>query len=242
MDVVHELEAQDAAGVPAQVAPVEDSPLAHARLHRQLTVEEAARRAGLHPEEVRWLEEGRVYRFPSADHALLATLLLASALGIDHREALELAGRPVPPRALQVNPWSRLAVLAGIALAAVALVGTFELAQRHNTSATNAARAEAGLPAPWTIKVDVLNGSGDINATRQLASRIGALGYTVAKVGRADSFRYLQTVVYYPPRGNEIALRLAKQIGADAKPLPGGTDPRHLVIVAGPATVANQSG
>ena len=53
------------------------SALASARLHRQLTVEEAARRAGLTPDQVQWLEEGRVYRFPSADAALEATLLLA---------------------------------------------------------------------------------------------------------------------------------------------------------------------
>src|SRR5438132_7034284 len=110
----------------------DESPLARARIHRQLTVEEAARRAGLAPEEVRWLEEGRVYRFPSADHALVATVLLASALGIGHREALALAGRAVPLRPLQVNPWSRVAVLAGIAAAAVALVATFELARRHD--------------------------------------------------------------------------------------------------------------
>src|SRR5438477_475196 len=158
------------------VADGTDSPLAHARLHRQLTVEEAARRAGLAPDEVRWLEEGRVYRFPSADHALVATVLLASALEIGHREALELAGRHVPPRAFQVNPWSRLAVLAGIAVAAVALVGTFELAQRHGSNVTSAAAQEAAaLPAPWTIRVEVLNGSGDIDATRRLASRIGGL-------------------------------------------------------------------
>ena len=49
------------------------SPLAAARLHRQLTVEEAAKRAGLTADEVEWLEDGRVYRFPSADAALVAT-------------------------------------------------------------------------------------------------------------------------------------------------------------------------
>ena len=48
----------------------EESPLARARLHRQLTLEETARRAGITPEEVRWLEEGRVYRFPRPDDAL----------------------------------------------------------------------------------------------------------------------------------------------------------------------------
>src|SRR6266516_7115533 len=73
----------------------DESPLAVARLHRQLTLAETARRAGLSEEEARWLEEGRVYRFPSPDDALVATLLYASALGVDNREARELAGRPV---------------------------------------------------------------------------------------------------------------------------------------------------
>ena len=35
-----------------------------------LTVEQAAKRAGLTPDQVEWLEEGRVYRFPSVDHAI----------------------------------------------------------------------------------------------------------------------------------------------------------------------------
>src|SRR6266498_2007334 len=59
----------------------EESALARARLHRQLTVEETARRAGISVEQVRWLEEGRVYRFPTPDDALVATLLYATALG-----------------------------------------------------------------------------------------------------------------------------------------------------------------
>ncbi|NUT55485.1 MAG: helix-turn-helix domain-containing protein, partial [Thermoleophilia bacterium] len=53
------------------------SALAAARLRRSLTREEAARRAGLTADQVEWLEEGRVYRFPSTDHAIEATLLLA---------------------------------------------------------------------------------------------------------------------------------------------------------------------
>ena len=54
------------------------SALASARLQRRLTVEQAAKRAGLTPDQVEWLEEGRVYRFPSTDHAIEATLMLAS--------------------------------------------------------------------------------------------------------------------------------------------------------------------
>src|SRR5207302_6237293 len=108
--------------------PVEKtSPLAAARLHRQLTTEEAARRAGLSADEVDWLEDGRVYRFPSSDAALLATLLYASALGIDHREARILAGLPVAPKPVESVAHGRrlvalAAVVAGIAALVVALI------------------------------------------------------------------------------------------------------------------------
>ena len=43
----------------------DDSPLVRARVARQLTREEAAKRAGRPVDRVEWLEEGRVYRFPS---------------------------------------------------------------------------------------------------------------------------------------------------------------------------------
>ena len=95
----------------------EESPLARARLHRQLTVEETARRAGITAEEVRWLEEGRVYRFPKPDDALIATALYATALGLDNREARELAGLPVPPQPIKRNPLPRLLVVCGVVIA-----------------------------------------------------------------------------------------------------------------------------
>src|SRR4051812_4599317 len=106
------------------------SPLARARLQRQLPIREAAAKAGLTEEQVTWLEEGRVYRFATSDDALLALLLYATALGIGHREARELAGLPVPPKALQVNPYTRLAVLGGVAAAVVALVAALTLPGR----------------------------------------------------------------------------------------------------------------
>ena len=225
---------------PDLAPPPADSPLARARLHRQLTVEEAARRAGIQDDEVRWLEEGRVYRFPTADRALVATLLYATALGIDHREALELAGRPAPPRPFARNAWARAAVLVGILGAVAALVAAVVLAE-HGQGRTQARAAQTSarstLPPPWAIKVVVLNGSGDINYTRQVASRIGALGYEIAHVGRAGRFDYPQTIVFFPPGGNAIALRLAKQLDVQTEPLPGGTNPRRLVVIVGPATV-----
>ena len=211
----------------------EESPLARARLHRQLTVEETAKRAGLSVEEVRWLEEGRVYRFPRPDDALAATVLYASALGIDNREARELAGLPVPALPVQRSPVPRLLVI-GAALVGLAVFATLLVIPRsggrHATAVDNAI-----LPPPWRIPVTVLNGSGDINYTRQVASHVGAFGYTIKKVGRASSFTYPQTAVYFPPRCEGVAVRLAKQLGVATKPLPGGTGPCELYVIVGPA-------
>src|SRR2546429_4937449 len=81
-----------------QVGQQEPSPLASARLQRKLTIDEAARRAGLTADQIEWLEEGRVYRFPSANDALVAVVLYATALGIDQDEARGLARLPVQPR------------------------------------------------------------------------------------------------------------------------------------------------
>ena len=213
-----------------------DSPLAHARLHRQLTVEETARRAGVPADEVRWLEEGRIYRFATPDRALLATVLVATALGIDHREALALAGLPVPPKPLESNPWRRLAAVGAVGAAVVAVSLAVVLAQSHSSTPAAAAAKQTALPPPWAIKVVVLNGSGDIVWTRQVASRIQAMSYRVTHVGRAGSFNYPQTQVFFPPGGQSIGLRLAKQLAAPLLPLPGGSDPRRLVVIVGPHT------
>src|SRR3954453_23117044 len=98
------------------VGVVDESPLAHARLHRQLTVDEAARRANVSPEEIQWLEEGRLYRFSTPDRAVMVALLYSTALDLDHREALELAGLPTPP--LPPSKWRRIAA-AGVFFAVV---------------------------------------------------------------------------------------------------------------------------
>jgi transcriptional regulator with XRE-family HTH domain len=212
----------------------EESPLAAARLARQLTVEEAARRAGLSPDEVVWLEEGRVYRFPSSDSALLATLLYSTALGIDHREARKLAGMPSAgaPGSTRLG---RLAVVGGAALAAAALVVLLVHPSIGGRSAAAQAKPRAAaLPPPWKISVDVLNGSGDINWTRQLASSVGGLGYRIRHVGRADRFTYPRTMVYYEPGGAALAARLARRLGVATRPLPGGYDARRLVVIVGP--------
>ena len=211
----------------------EESALARARLHRQLTVEETAKRSGLSVEEVRWLEEGRVYRFARPDDALAATVLYASAPGIDNREARELAGLPVPAQPVERDPRPRLvaigAVVPALAVFAILLVVP-RSGGKHQTVASNPI-----LPAPWRIPVTVLNGSGDINYTRQVASHVGGFGYTIKKVGRASSFAYPQTAVYFPPKCEGVALRLAKQLGVATKPLPGGSGACQLYVIVGPA-------
>jgi transcriptional regulator with XRE-family HTH domain len=223
MELVHPLEPSG-----------EESPLARARLHRQLTVEETARRAGITPEEVRWLEEGRVYRFPRPDDALLATALLTTALGIDNREARELAGLAVPPLPIERNPLPRLLVIGAVVIA-LAVFGMLLLIPRSGGKQSDGEAASAILPPPWRIQVTVLNGSGDINYTRQVASRIGAYGYGIKKVTRAKNFTYPQTAVYFPPSCEGVAVRLAKQLGVATKPLPGGTGACQLYVIVGPA-------
>ncbi len=223
MELVHPLEPSG-----------EESPLARARLHRQLTIEEAARRSGLSEEEVRWLEEGRMYRFPRPDDALLATVLYASALGIENREARELAGLPVPPQPVERNPLPRLIVIGAVVIA-LAVLAMLLFIPRSGGKPGAEGPVDAILPPPWRIPINVLNGSGDINYTRQVASRIGAFGYTIKKVGRASSFTYPQTAVYFPPACEGIAVRLAKQLGVATKPLPGGTGPCQLYVIVGPA-------
>lgn len=218
------------------VHTLEISPLAAARLHRQLTVEEVARRAGITPDQVEWLEEGRVYRFASPDDAIITLLLYATALDIDHREARELAGLPVAPRPLERNPHARMIGAAAIAALLTALVFAILVPGLGGNQVTRTVTTslDPTLPAPWQIRVDVRNGGGDIDYTRRVASRIQALSYRIEKVSRADRFDYPETAVYYPPGGRAIADRLAKQLEVRTKPLPGGKSSRRLTVIVGP--------
>jgi hypothetical protein len=220
--------------VPALEASGETPPLAAARMRRQLTVESAAKLARLTPDEVTWLEEGRLYRFPSSDSALLALLLYSTGLGIGRREARRLAGLPIVsrPRREQVRQVAGMLIGVVVLLAAA---GAFILPGVLHRTSTPAARADAGLPPTWKVEVDVLNGSGNINYTRSVASKIGALAYRIDHVTRADRFDYPQTAVYFHSGGERLAERLARQLGVGTRPLPGGGSANRLVVVVGPA-------
>jgi transcriptional regulator with XRE-family HTH domain len=210
------------------------SALGAIRLRRRLGVDEAARRSGLSPEEIGWLEEGRLYRFSSPDEAIAATIVYAATLGIDTAEARELAGLPPPEAAAGRSRVRRIAVLAALAASVAALAAAILFTGRDEQSPARSAPPAASLPAPWKVRVDVLNGAGDINWTRRVASRIGALGYRLGRVARADRFDYPRTAVYYEPGGQPVAVRLARKLGTVTVPLPGGSNPRRLVVIVGP--------
>ncbi|MDP9307477.1 MAG: hypothetical protein M3P15_04115, partial [Actinomycetota bacterium] len=73
--------------------------------------------------------------------------------------------------------------------------------------------------------------------TRAVASKIGGLGYKIKRVAKANRFDYPDTAVYFEPGGEAYGTRLAGQLGVQARPLPGGSNPRRLVVIAGPPRV-----
>ena len=219
--------------------PLDGSPseqrsvLAALRLQRKLTIQEAATKAALWPDQVEWLEEGRLYRFPSSEAAVLALLRYTTALDIDHREARRLAGLPVePPPRRPIARW----IAVGVAAALLAVLSAALLLAFGRGASTTAASHASTLAPPWRVTVDVLNGGGDINYTRQVATRIGSFGYRIGHVTKAGRFDYPHTTIYFEPGGEAFARRLASQLGCGAiSALPGGKDPRRIVVVTGPA-------
>jgi transcriptional regulator with XRE-family HTH domain len=214
------------------------SPLADAREHHGLTPAQVAYRTGLSVEEIEWLEEGRLYRFPSQNKAILAAVVYATAIGIDRFEARKLAGLPVTGIS-RVNARARLVVVGAVAallsaLAVMVLTPNLRLTQTRTRIVE--AIPNANLVPPWKLQVTVENGSGDISWTRTVASRIGAMGYTIAHVGRADRFDYAKSTVYYGAGGSGVGVRLARQLDVGAQQSPA-LGPRELLVVVGPKTI-----
>lgn len=214
------------------------SPLAAARIRRRLTLEEAAARARLTVEEVRSLEESRVWRFPTTGEALAATVVYATSLGISEREARRLAGLPVPPRLVHALWPRRWLALGAFAAACTALAWSVLLPDTAGPDPappppSAPAAAPPPLPERWQIRVDVLNGTARGSAAAGLANEIAGLAYRIGKLADADRPDYQETRVYYPPGGEAIAERLAAELGVGTAALPGGRDPRRLVVIVG---------
>jgi hypothetical protein len=66
-----------------------------------------------------------------------------------------------------------------------------------------------------------------------MANRVAGLAYQIGKVGNAKGDNYRKTLVYYPPGGQEIAARLARELGVGTAALPGGDNPNRLVLIVG---------
>jgi LytR cell envelope-related transcriptional attenuator/helix-turn-helix protein len=217
------------------------SPLGAARLRRRLTLEEAAARARMAVDQVKSLEENCMYRFGSNADALAAALVYATALGISEREARQIAGLPVGSRL--VETWSLRRSMAILAfLAAVSVLVWFGLHPELRPDAPVAATPAASqtpvgpttaLPQPWEIQVDVYNGTGAGNAAASMANKVAGLAYQIGKVANATRDDYKRTLVYYPPGAQAIASRLGTQLGVGTAALPGGDNPKRLVVIVG---------
>ena len=216
---------------PEAKASSETSPLAAARVRRRLTLEEAAARSGLELDDVKALEESRIYRFPSVNRALAATLLYAAAIGVTEREARQFLGLPV---GRERPPFRRWLAIAAFAAAFAALAWFVVLPEVTARESRSSAVVETKLPPPWEIRVDVFNGTETPNAATLTANEIGGpLAYRIGTVENADRLDYLQTRVYYPPGSSEIAERLARSLGVPMTALPSGKDSNRLIVIVG---------
>jgi transcriptional regulator with XRE-family HTH domain len=220
-------------------AHAETSPFVAARLRRRLSLEEAAARAELDVSAVKSLEECRTYVFPSTAAAIAAALVYGSSLGITPREARELAGLPSET---VVERWSlrRWLVVAGFVAALASLLFFAlrpEVFPSHSAAPAATPRpaqsASVPLPPRWEIQVDVFNGTRKGNAAAQVANEVAGLAYRIGDVGNANRVDYRETRVYYPPGAEEIAARLAGELGVGVQALPGGKDQSRLIVIVG---------
>jgi hypothetical protein len=100
---------------------------------------------------------------------------------------------------------------------------------------TIVALPNAGLLPPWKLKVTVENGGGDVNWARTVASRVGAMGYTIVHVGPADRFDYKRATVFYGAGGVGVGVRLARQLAVTSEQAPG-LKANQLLVITGPKT------
>lgn len=77
------------------------------------------------------------------------------------------------------------------------IIDTF-LARTPPPPAAGAPTAVPAIP-PSNIRVRVLNGSGAEGQAREVGAALGEVGFNVAGLGQADSFRYTDSVIAYGP-------------------------------------------
>ena len=206
------------ASVLQAVAPppsLEPSPLGAARVRRRLTVEEVAARSGLAADDVRSLEEGRIYRFPSVSRRARGHARLrhrAGDLGARGPQARRSTRRP---RLLVVPAHRRDRSAFAIAVAACS-AGSSSLPQMrdasraggvavHSRRGADEAAAAVGDPRGRPER----NGHGR-NAATSLANEIGGpLAYRMGTVGERRPARLRADARLLPAgqRGDRAAAR-----------------------------------
>jgi hypothetical protein len=154
--------------------------------------------------------------------------------------ARELAGPPVVSVAARwsLHRWSFVLVFtAAFAALLIFVLRPQFLPGSSPLPPAPAAKAPAPpaepLPERWEIQVDVYNGTKLGNAASGMANELAGLAYRIGAVRNADRRTYGETRVYYPPGGEEIAERLARELGVGTTALPGGDNPLRLVVIVG---------
>lgn len=93
-------------------------------------------------------------------------------------------------------------------------------------------KASAPAAAKSKNRIKVLYGNGKPAAAKKLSAKLSSLGYTVEKTGRAARPNYRHNMVYYAKNTKPAALKIAKQLKAEAKPLTWKSE-FNIIVVAG---------
>ena len=90
-------------------------------------------------------------------------------------------------------------------------------------------RADVG-----SLKIKVLSGDGNLASAREMAKRLGGMGYKIKAIDLAPQSSFLRDTVYFTSKSRQQAIRLLSHLGSNAilKPLtwPSVFD---LIIVTG---------
>ena len=95
------------------------------------------------------------------------------------------------------------------------VIDTF-LARTPQAPAPGAGAAVPAIP-PGNIRVRVLNGSGAEGQAREVGKALGDVGFNVAGLGQASSFRFTDTVITYGPGQRDKALVVQSKIQGGTK-------------------------
>jgi TolA-binding protein len=93
--------------------------------------------------------------------------------------------------------------------------------------------AEKGVDIK-TLKVKVLSGTGNASSAKQMASRLAKMGYKVKDGGMASRSNFTVNTVYFAPRYQKEAKRMAMQLGSNTiyKPMAWSSE-FHMIVVTG---------